>query len=413
MIPFSSFERAMILRYLLPGREGRIIVLVASIGMVAVAIGVAALIVVMSVMNGARTKLTIQFAGVDGHASMSRRGEVLADWRTLQAEALRQPAVVSAVPIVETSAMAAAAGRVMPTIVRGIRVADMQTDPILGNRRTVLGALPRQDGDVVLGSRLAASLGLSIGNGITIMLPSFDSDRELSVRSVGFQVVGLIETGLDYDNKLVLMSMSDAQKMIARGDIVNRINLMTRNADRASQLLAPLAAKLRDRVSIRTWRELNKPIFDALAVEQVAMFVALSMIVLVAQFNILSSLMMLVRSKVRDIAILRTMGASRSGIMKVFVTVGTAIGAAGSLLGCAVGLALVSAKDAIALFLKDSLIGRSHSHDLLTLIDLPARIGAGEVSGIVLLALVGTVAATFYPAFRAASVDPASVLRYE
>jgi lipoprotein-releasing system permease protein len=411
----SSHERMLVRRYLLPGAESRIILLVATIGLSAVTIGVAALIVVMSVMNGARTKLSIQFAGVDGHASISRPGQYLADWRELEAEARRQAAVKTAVPALEAPAMASVEGRVLPAIVRGIRAQDMSIDPLFAaSGRSFLGAVPAHGDEVVVGSVLAEQLGISVGSPITMMRPSLTSESSLSLKSTGFVVTGLLETGVaKYDSKLVVMNLGAAQRMLDSGDVASRINLTTERLEGAAEGLAPLKSGLPKGTILQTWRELNKPIFDALALEHIGMFIAVSLIVVVAQFNILSSLMMLVGSKVRDIAIIRTMGASRSSILRIFVTVGTAIGSSGALLGSVIGLTLVGSRERLAVFLGDHVLGGSRSAELSALIDLPARISFGETAGILLMTLAGTILATLYPALRASRVDPAIVLRYQ
>jgi lipoprotein-releasing system permease protein len=412
---FSRYERLLIGRYLLPRGEGRIIVAVAAIGMTAVAIGVAALIVVMSVMNGVRTKVSIQFAGVDGHASISRSGGRLADWRSLEAEARRHSAVTATVPTLEAPVMASIEDQVLPGRVRGLRTEDMGADPILsGGNGSFLGAIPSQDEDVAIGSDLAARLGAAIGSRLVLMHPTLDRDGTLSVKSVGYFVTGVVETGLpQHDASLIIMKMSAAQAMLGSGDAVSRINLTTPSAERASELLRPLIAQLRGRATVQTWRELNKPIFDALALDQVGMFIALSMIVLVALFNILSSLMMLVRSKVRDIAIMRTMGASRTSIVRIFVAVGTVIGSTGAGIGILLGLSIVAFRKELGNFLTAHVLGNSYATEVALLVDLPAELGIVQGAGILAMAMAGTMLATLYPAMKAANVDPASVLRYE
>ena len=412
---FRSYEKLLIWRYLLPGAEGRVIVLVAAIGLTAVTIGVAALIVVMSVMNGARTKLAIQFAGADGHASISRPGEYLADWRSLAAEARRQSGVVSAAPALDAAAMASVQGRVLPATIRGLRAEDMPADRLFARDSPgFVGFLPEGEEEVAVGSGLAARLGITIGSPITMIRPSFEPGGELSLKSVGYVVTGLVETGVaKYDAAVVVMNMQSARQMLGTGDVASRVNIRLGSPERVEERLAPLKARLRGGTILQTWRELNKPIFEALALEHIGMFIAVSMIVLVAQFNILSSLMMLVGSKVRDIAILRTMGASRAAILKVFVTVGTAIGASGALLGSVLGLSIVASKDALAAFLKTYVLGSAYSNEIGVLVDLPARISVAETLGILLMTLTGTILSTLYPALKAARVDPVTVLRYE
>ena len=409
---FSTFERALIKRYLWPGGEGRVIVLIASIGIAAVGLGVAALIVVMSVMNGARTKLGVQFAGIDGHASISARGQRVPNWRALELTARRQQAVLSATPALQGAVMAASEGRVFPAQLRGLRNEDMRASPMLAGPGTFVGMLPAHAGEIAIGAHLAERLGVTVGGEVTLMRPSVSQGADLSLKSLSHVVTGVVETGLpDYDRRLVIMNLAAAQQMLEAGDSVSRINLLTRDASRAGELLRPLAAQLQGKAILQTWRELNETIFDALAVEKIGMLVAIGMVVLVALFNILSSLLMLVSSKLRDIAILRTMGATRTSIAKVFVAVGTTIGSLGATAGCLVGLAIIAGKNGIVGFL-EPLVGDVYRAELRVFVDLPAQIGAFDLFAILAMAIGGTVLVTLYPAIKAASIHPASVLRY-
>lgn len=410
---FSTFEKALVRRYLWPGGEGRVIVLIAAIGMTAVALGVAALIIVMSVMNGARTKLGVQFAGLDGHASISARGHIMPNWRALEQAARRQQAILSTAPALEGAVMAASAGRAFPAQVRGLRGKDMKSSSILAGNRTFRGFLPSKPGQVAIGIGLADQLGVTIGNEVTLMRAKVSPQTDISVVSFAHVVTGVVRTDLpDHDNRLLLMDLAAAQQLLDSGDTVSRINLVTSDAERVEELLAPLALQLRGKAIVQTWRELNKSIFDALAIERVGMFIAISMVILVALFNILSSLLMLVGSKRRDIAIMRTMGASRLSIGKVFVAVGTTIGSLGATVGCTLGLAIIAGKDAIASFLGEYVVGADYIAELRVLTDLPAQISVPEVSAILTMAIGGTVFITLYPASKAASVHPAAVLRY-
>jgi lipoprotein-releasing system permease protein len=409
----SIFERTLIRRYLWPGGEGRIIVLVAAIGMTAVALGVAALIIVMSVMNGARTKLGVQFAGLDGHASITPRGHVMPNWRALEVVARRQQAVLSTQPALEAAVFASSEGRAYPARLRGVRTFDMQSAPILRGGRTFGGKLPLESGEVVLGVALATKLGVTLGSEITLIRPQVSPENDISLKSVNHVVTGIVQTNLpQHDDLLVFMDLPAAQNFLESGDTVSRVNILTADAERVGELLEPLALQLRGRAILRTWRELNPTIFEALAVERVGMFIAISMVVLVALFNILSSLLMLVSSKLRDVAIMRTMGASRASITKVFVAVGTAIGSLGAAAGCFAGLTIVAGKDTIANLLENHVIGAAYGTELRTLADLPAQIDMAELGAILLMAVGGTVLVTLYPAFKAASVHPASSLRY-
>jgi lipoprotein-releasing system permease protein len=270
-------------------------------------------------------------------------------------------------------------------------------------------------GKVAIGSRLADTLGAYPGSQITLWNPEGRSTVVGTVpREVTYTVGAIFEIGVyDYDKAFVVLPMQDAQELLLMGNQVGMVEIQTINPDKVEQIIAPLRKLAQGRGGITDWRQMNSALFQALEVERVAMFVVLSLIVLVAVFNILSSLIMLVRAKTRDIAILRTMGASRSGMMKVFMTVGVTIGSLGIILGFVLG--------AIFLFFRQNVVNAIQAitgqnlwdPSVRFLTDLPAKSDPFEVTAIVITALVLSFLATLYPAYKAASTDPVQVLRYE
>jgi lipoprotein-releasing system permease protein len=410
-------ERMLARRYLLPGKGEGFIFLVAAISLVAVALGVAALIIVMSVMNGFRAELFDKIVGLNGHAVVQGYDGRLADWQAIAAQARKTPGVTSATPLIETPLMATANGRFEGVIVRGMRVEDIRANKtIMGNVTAGdMRSITPGSGKVAIGSRLADTLGAYPGSQVTLWNPDGRSTVMGTVpREMTYTVGAVFEIGAyDYDKAFVLLPMQDAQQLLLMGDQVGMIEIQTSDPDRVQQILQPLRKMLVGKAGVIDWREMNSALFQALEVERVAMFVVLSLIVLVAVFNILSSLIMLVRAKTRDIAILRTMGASRRGMMKVFVTVGVTIGSLGIILGIILG--------AIFLFFRQDVVDAIQAitgqnlwdPSVRVLTDLPSKSDPVEIAAIVLTALGLSFLATLYPAYKAASTDPVQVLRYE
>jgi lipoprotein-releasing system permease protein len=413
----SRAERMLVRRYLLPGKGEGFIFLVASISLIAVALGVAALIIVMSVMNGFRAELFDKIVGLNGHAVVQGYGGSLPGWEQIADRAKKTPGVTSALPLIETPLMATANGRFEGVIVRGMRVNDIRANKTItsnvlaGEIKSIVPGSNR----VAIGSRLADTLGAYPGSQITLWNPEGRSTVVGTVpREVTYTVGAIFEIGVyDYDKAFVIMPIQDAQQLLLMGDQVGMIEIQTSNPDEVQQTLAPLRSLVQGKGQITDWRQMNSALFEALEVERVAMFIVLSLIVLVAVFNILSSLIMLVRAKTRDIAILRTMGASRRGMMKVFMTVGVTIGSLGIVLGMILG--------AIFLFFRQNVVNGIQTvtgqnlwdPSVRFLTDLPSKTDPFEVTAIVLIALILSFLATLYPAYKAASTDPVQVLRYE
>ena len=413
----NRYERMIARRYLLPGKGEGFIFLVAGISLVAVMLGVAALIIVMSVMNGFRAELFDKIIGLNGHAVVQGYDGRLSNWEQIAEQARKTPGVTSALPLIEQPLMASANGRVEGVIVRGMRMPDILSNKTITSNVVAgdLRSIAPGSGRVAIGSRLAEALGAYPGSEISLISPEGRSTVVGTVpRIVTYTVGAIFEVGIyDYDKAFVLMPMPEAQSLLMLGDQVGIVEIQTDNPDKVQQIVAPIQRTVRGHGIIVDWRQMNSALFQALEVERVAMFVVLSLIVLVAVFNILSSLIMLVRAKTRDIAILRTMGASRRGMMKGFVTVGVTIGSLGIVLGIILG--------AIFLFFRQDVVDAIQAvtgqnlwdPSVRVLADLPSKTDPLEVTAIILTALILSFLATLYPAYKAASTDPVQVLRYE
>ena len=413
----SPYERMIARRYLLPGKGEAFIFLVASISLVAVMLGVAALIIVMSVMNGFRAELFDKIVGLNGHAVIQGVGGRLPDWREIVAEAQATPEVTRALPLIEQPLAATYNGRSEAVLVRGMRVPDIRSNETLGGKVIVgsLAALKPGSGKIAIGSRLAEALGAQVGSEVALFSPQGQSTPFGTVpRIVSYQVAAIFEIGIyDYDKAYVVMPLEDAQTLLLMGDTVGMVEVVTTDADRVGEILRPLAPKLPPGALIADWRSLNAQLFEALAVERVAMFTVLSIIILVAVFNILSSLIMLVRAKTRDIAILRTMGANRGGLMRIFMVVGTTIGALGTVAGLILGAIFLFYRQGVVNFVQLVTGQNLWDPSIRYLTELPSKTDPVEVLVIASMALIFSFLATLYPAWKAASTDPVQVLRYE
>jgi lipoprotein-releasing system permease protein len=413
----SPYERMIARRYLLPGKGEGFIFLVASISLVAVMLGVAALIIVMSVMNGFRAELFEKIVGLNGHAVIQGYGGQLTDWREIAAQAKRTPGVTEAVPLIEQPLMASYDGRVEGVLVRGMDRADILRNQTLQGK-VLSGSLAslRPDADnVAIGARLAEALGARVGGQISLISPQGQTTPFGTMpRIVSYTVTAIFEVGVyDYDKAFVIMPIEQAQTLLMLGDAVGMVEVKTTDADKVGEILAPLGAAVSGQAVVADWRSMNTSLFEALEVERIAMFVVLSIIILVAVFNILSSLIMLGRAKTKDIAILRTMGASRSGILKVFMTVGLVIGVLGIIAGLILGAVFLFFRQSVVEFIQLVTGQNLWDPSIRFLTELPSEPDPFEVAAIIVMALIFSFLASLYPAWKAASTDPVQVLRYE
>ena len=410
----SPFEWTIAKRYMLPGRGEAVIALVASISIGVVMLSVAMLVIVMSVMNGFRAELIDKITGLNGHAIVQAYGNRLENWEQVLEEVRETPEVVRATPLIEQPLLATFNGRVEAVILRGNTPEDIgriSPNVLMGDINT----LQPGANNVAIGSRLAQNLGARVGDVLTVINPQGRSTPFGTVpRQVGYKITTIFEVGIyDYDETFIVMPIPDAQTLLLMGDSIGMIEVTTTDADRVGEFLAPLARKLQGQAVVTDWKSINLSLFEALQVERVAMAFALSVIVLVAAFNILSSLVMLVRSKTRDIAILRTMGATRKSLLKIFVTTGSVIGMLGTLAGLALGFLILLFRQPIVKVIEAMSGQNLWDPEIRFLTELPAKTNPIEVLLICAMAMGLSFLATLYPSYRAAGTDPVQVLRYE
>ncbi|WP_432770368.1 MAG: lipoprotein-releasing ABC transporter permease subunit [Sphingopyxis sp.] len=411
------YERAIFKRYLLPQRGEGFIFVAAMFSFIAVTLGVAALVIVMSVVNGVRGELFDKIVGLNGHAVVQGFGGRIDDWRDVLKEVKATPGVTEATPIIEQPLLTTFGGRVEAVIVRGMLVPDIRTNQTLRGEvmQGRLETLTDGSGNVALGSELAKNLGASVGSQITIINPAGRSTPFGTVpREISYRVTAIFEIGVyDFDKAYIVMPMADAQLLLLTGDQIGMIKVQTEDADRVGEILAPLAERLASQAVVADWRSTNSSLFEALEVERVALFVILSLIILVAAFNIVSSLIMLVRAKTRDIAIIRTMGAPRDSVLRIFVAIGVSIGVGGTLVGLILGFTALY-------FRKGILTGVGYlsgqnlwDPSVRFLTELPSKPNPVEIGVVVAMTILFSFLATLYPALKAANTDPVQVLRYE
>jgi len=415
---FGAFERMVAARYLRARRREGFISIIAWFSLLGIALGVATLIIVMSVMNGFRAELMGRILGLNGHVSVYADGPGgMSGFDQLAGKVRGIPGVQAVYPIIEGQVMVTASqGGASGAVVRGIRPEDLQarkkiSDSFRGNASAFLG-----DDAVIIGYRLAEKLGLYPGQSITLISPKGNVTAFGTMPRVrSYHIAATFNAGMfEYDSSFIFMPLESAQTYFnLPPEKVSDLQVMLDNPDRARDVSDVIQSLTNGGVRIYDWQQANASFFNAIQVERNVMFLILTLIILVAAFNIISSLIMLVKDKGRDIAILRTMGATRGMIMRIFFLSGASVGVIGTAGGVALGLSFALNIEHIRQFLQ-LLTGRDlFSAEIYFLSQLPAKVESGEVITVVLLSLFLSFAATIYPSWRAARLDPVEALRYE
>ncbi|MEO1090815.1 MAG: lipoprotein-releasing ABC transporter permease subunit [Pseudomonadota bacterium] len=406
----------MAFRYLRPTREHGFVSVITIFALTGIALGVGTLIVVLAVMNGFRAELLDRVLGLNGHVTVQAGPEGIVAFDDLVAAIGTVPEVRSVTPFVEGQVMVTANGAASGALVRGIRHADFDKRQILADS-IVAGSLEAFDESqrLVIGVRMARRLGLGIGDRLTLIAPDGPVTPFGTLpRVVAYEVGAVFDVGMfEYDNGVLFMPMGAAQQFFDLDGRVNLIDAFLADPERVDEQRLLLQAAVGDRGWVSTWQELNAQFFNALQVERNVMFLILTLIILVAAFNIITGLTMLVRSKGRDIAILRTMGATRGAIMRIFFVAGMTIGTLGTLAGFVLGLAFALNVDRIRLALEAMTGAELWAAEIRFLSQLPARVEVADVASVVAMALVLAFLATLVPSWRAAQLDPVEALRRE
>ncbi len=413
---FNRFERMVAFRYLLSRRKEGFISVIAGFSLIGIMLGVATLIIVMSVMNGFRAELMNRILGINAHLVASRYGLPMPDYIEMKELIEAIDGVAFAVPLVEGQVMATADGVSTGALVKGMRGED------INKKKQVMDGIKAGDirdfygTDVVMiGARMAEQMRISVGDPITLIAPKITATVIGAIpRLKEYTVVGIFDVGMyEYDSTYIFMPLEGAQLFFRLPHAANSIEVMVHNPEKVDGVTADIEAASNRKLVVTDWQKINAQFFNSLKVERNVMFLILTLIILVAAFNIISSMIMLVSDKRRAIAILRTMGASRGAVLRIFFMCGSTIGVVGTTLGFALGTSFALNIENIRQFLQRASGQELFSAEIYYLAHLPSDVQVMDVVGVVGMALALSFLATIYPAWKAARVSPAEGVRYE
>jgi lipoprotein-releasing system permease protein len=414
--PFAPFEWLLSGRYLRARRREGFISVIAGFSFLGIMLGVATLIIVMAVMNGFRKELLDKILGLNGHLLIQPLESPLTDWKEVAERISGVSGIRLAAPVVDGQALASSPFNASGVLVRGVRSQDLTKLTSIANNLKQ-GTLEGWDvgQGVAIGRRLADQLSLRAGDSITLVAPrGAVTPMGTTPRIKPYKIAAVFEIGMsEYDSTFVFMPLGEAQAYFNRASDVTSIEIYTTNPDRIDEFRKSVTEAAGRPIFLVDWRQRNSTFFNALQVERNVMFLILTLIVLVAALNIISGLIMLVKDKGSDIAILRTMGASQGSVMRIFLITGAAIGVVGTLTGFAVGMLICLNIESIRQFLSWVTNTELFSPELYFLSKMPAEIDPGETTAVVVMALTLSFLATLYPSWRAARLDPVEALRYE
>ncbi len=414
---FKPLELYIGLRYTRAKRRDHFISFISLLSMLGIAVGVTALITVLSVMNGFQKEVRDGILGMAAHVTISGLNGRLQDWPEVLEKARKFPDVRGAAPYIYAEGMVALGERVQGTMVRGLLPSLEPQVSVVGDKMVAgtLDVLQPGSFNIILGSELATTLGVGVGDKVTLITPSANvSPAGIIPRLKRFTVAGVFEVGMfQYDSALALIHLRDAARLYRFDDNVSGVRLKLDNMFAAPRVAAELTAAMGETYWVNDWTRSHTNYFRALKIEKMLMSIILSLIIVVAAFNIISTLVMVVTDKQGDIAILRTLGISPASVMGIFIVQGVVIGMVGTLLGIAGGVSLASNIDIIMSAIENSFGIQFLPSSVYYISEVPSELRWSEVRLIATLAFVLSVLATIYPAWRASRVQPAEALRYE
>ncbi len=413
---FSKFECFVAKRYLRAKRKEGFISVITGFAFTGIALGVATLIIVMSVMNGFRQELLSRILGLNGHIGiMSPVGYPFNNYKTAVKEIGEFEHVKFVIPMIENQLLVSAGKAAEGAMVRGISRQDLLLRPVLKTALSLVNMEEFEGNSVVVGSRLANKMGIVPGDEITLISPNGKVTAFGTVpRMKSYKVIGMFEVGMfEYDANYIFMPLETAQTYFGMKDAVSHIDVTLDDENMLRPVRRAIEESIGGGAYVFDWKQTNAAFFNAIDVERNVMFLILTMIILVAAFNIITGLIMLVKDKGRDIAVLRTMGAGKGAIMRIFFLDGAFIGVVGTILGVIMGLLVCYNIESIRQFL-EGMSGRElFSAEIYFLSKLPAKVDVTEVAVVASISLLLSFLATLYPAYRAAKFDPVEALRYE
>ncbi|MEQ1578017.1 MAG: lipoprotein-releasing ABC transporter permease subunit [Hyphomicrobium sp.] len=414
--PFSPFEWLLASRYLRARRKEGFISVIAGFSFLGIMLGVATLIIVMAVMNGFRKDLFSKILGLNGHIVVYKVGDAFTDYEDMAKKLGVVPGVKSAIPLVEGQIMVSSPVNALGGLVRGMSEDSLKHLPLIYDnvRFGTLQDFDKQTG-VAIGMRMAAALRVNVGDTITIL-----SARGAATpfgnapRSKPYVIAAVFELGMsEYDKTMIFMPLAEAQKYFGKSGEADVLEVVVDDPERVTAFKEELMKAGGPTIAMSDWRQRNETFFSVLEVERNVMFIILSLIILVAALNIISGMMMLVKDKGRDIAVLRTMGATKGAVMRVFLITGASIGITGTFAGLLLGIIFCKYIEEIRQFVSWVTGAGVFNPEVYYLTKLPADINPRETMFIVIMALVLSVLATLYPSWRASRLDPVEALRYE
>ena len=413
---FSFFEWMVAMRYLRARRQEGFISVIAWFSLLGIALGVATLIIVMAVMNGFREELLSRILGINGHLSIYGQTNQLRDFDPIAERLRKVTGVVAVTPMIEGQVMATARGIAQGAVVRGIRAQDLAARNIVADN-IKSGSLADFKGKnaIIVGQRMASKMGVLVGDKFTLISPKGNTTAFGTVpRMKAYTVAATFQIGMyEYDSSFVFMPLKNAQVYFKMPGAVSNLEVFVTHPDDAIAIGRDISKEMKGKARIHDWQRVNASFFNAIQVERNVMFLILTLIIVVAAFNIISSLIMLVKDKGKDIAILRTMGATSGMIMRIFFIAGASVGTIGTMAGFGLGLAFTENIETIRQWIQGLTGTDLFAAEIYFLSKLPAVVDPSEVVAVVLMGLGLSFLATLYPAWRASKLDPAEALRYE